>query len=291
MPQIEHVLWDEWIMLPPVSPVEDEVSGIIDGLSYVKTQNEVYDFTTSRLFIVRRLMFLWPESEYKSKESSAGITLHDDQQKGRVSFCLKSSQAEQILARSSAFPRRTRNWNWIRGVFGSCGSLYIPKAGYYLTFRFSMANRSFDRLEGILKTAGFTVGSRQKNKSKEIILRDQQQIVTFLSRLGLIKTALALEDTAIYRLMRNHANKLVNCDAANINKSLTTAQKQLELIKQIENLGLQEGLPEPLRDLMSKRKLNPSMSLRELGQILSKPISKSAIEYRFRKLENLLHKQ
>ena len=150
-------------------------------------------------------------------------------------------------------------------------------------------NATAERLQGILKSAGFVLGVRKKSAQREIMVRDQQQIVTFLLRLGFVHTALALEETAIYRSMRSHANKLVNCDAANINKSLEAAQNQMKLIRELEEHNFIDELPDPLKELVYARKRNPSISLKELGQSLPRPISKSTVEYRWRKLENMLY--
>ena len=290
MEQLDHKLWDEWTSFPSTNPVEDEIAGIIDGLVY-KNEGTCYNFYSTRLFTVRRLMKLWSESQYQTDANEAeAIRLNHLQQKGKISFFINISIAEKVLSHSSKFGRRTRNWNWVRGLWGSCGSLYIPKAGYHLVMRPPTANGSVERLQSILKSAGFSLGIRKKTENKELMLRDQQQIVTFLSRLGFVQSALALEETAIYRSMRSHANKLVNCDAANINKSLNAAQSQLQMIKQLEDLGLVEELPEPLKDLIFARKISPSISLKELGQSLPRPISKSTVEYRWRKLDNLLHR-
>lgn len=120
-------------------------------------------------------------------------------------------------------------------------------------------------------------------------MRDQRQIATFLSRLGFVQSVLALEETAIYRSMRSHANKLVNCDAANISKSVRAAQDQMSLIRKLEEIGAVEDLPDILKELVAARKANPSVSLRA-GAKYVRPISKSTVEYRWRKLENILNK-
>ena len=291
MNQLEHILWDEWTSFPVVAPAEDEISGIIDGLNY-ETSEDKYIFNCSRLFNIRRLMKLWAESKYQTEEvlSQDTIRLIHSQRKGKNSFYLNSDTAQKILNHSSKFGRRVRNWNWIRGLWGSCGSLYLPKTGYYLIIRPPFANGSAERLQSILRSAGFPIGIRKKTSGKEIIMRDQQQIVTFLSRLGFIQTTLSLEETAIYRSVRNQANKLCNCDTANINKTLAAAQSQLAVIAEIENLGIIDEVPDVLRELVFARKANPSISLKELGQSLPRPISKSTVEYRWRKLENLLHR-
>lgn len=284
-----QALWDEWSSLPLFQPVENEITGILDGLPCF-TKGGDYMFRSGRLFTVRRLMRLWAESEYQNRESGeSGVRLLPSEYKNSISFSVKCETADKIFAKGRGFARRSRNWGWARGLWGACGALYIPKTGYYLAFRPPARNNAAERMQRILKSAGFSVGARKKNGSKELMLRDQQQIMTFLSRIGFTSSILQLEETAIYRQIRSHANKLVNCDSANINKSLEAARNQLKLIEALEAAGLAEDLPEPFRELICARKSNPSMSLKELGQSLPRPISKSTVEYRWRKLETILH--
>lgn len=278
-------LWDEWAALPMVRPVEDEITGILDGLPCA-VRGKDYIFSCGRLFAVRRLMRLWAESQY---QKDSGIHLLPLRQKSRATFSVSAACAEKIFERGRGFARRSRNWNWVRGLWGACGALYIPKTGYYLVLRPPSRNGAAERMLRILKSAGFASGSRKKGDGKELMLRDQQQIATLLSRMGFVGTILQLEETAIYRQIRSHANKLVNCDSANINKSLEAARSQLKLIDALEAEGLTDEMPEPLRELVFARRNNPSMSLKELGQTLPRPISKSTVEYRWRKIESILH--
>lgn len=286
MDRIDQKIWDEWVSYPLVSPVEDEIAGIIDGLTGRFSGSEAL-YTCGRLVTVRRLMRLWPSSEYQG-DGEEGVKLMHSQLKLKAVFSINAESAKKIAARSLRMGKRRRNWNWIRGLWGSCGALYIPKTGYHLVIKTPEGDAGALRIQGILKSAGFTVGVRKKGTGREITLRDQQHIVTFLSRIGLVQSALALEETAMYRLMRSHANKIVNCDAANISKSVNAAKNQLQLIRKIEEAEVIEELPDSLKELIFARKKNPSVSLKELGQSLPTPISKSTVEYRWKKLENIL---
>lgn len=290
MESVNRTIWDEWSAMPVEEQARDEAAGILDGLP-ARDRDEEIMFTSPRLFTVRRLMRLWGECWASSPDEQQGIRLVDTQRKGKIIFAADSGPAYAILSATRTTAKRTRNWGWVRGIFGSCGALYMPKAGYYLIMRPQTGNGSAERLQAILKSCGFTVGVRKRATYRELTLRDQQQIVTLLSRIGLVKTTLSLEETAIYRSMRSHANKLVNCDAANINKSLEAARGQIELIRRMDELGITETLPEPFLELVAARKRNPSISLKELGQTLPRPISKSTVEYRWRKLEHILQTQ
>jgi len=281
-------IWDEWAQQPPTSP-RDEAAGILDGIPSEERAGETF-FTTPRLFAVRRLMRLWGECGWDGAEEP-GLCVIPTRQKGGVTFSADEAAMEKVRAVTAPTARRTRNWGWVRGLFGGCGALYVPKAGYYLVMRVPEGKGSAERIQAIMRSCGFDLGIRKRGESREVALRDQQQIVTFLSRIGLVKTALELEETSIYRSMRNHANKLVNCDAANINKSVGAARGQMKLIEKMEELGMLNDLPGPLLELVKARKRNPSVTLKELGQTLPRPISKSTVEYRWRKLETMLGKQ
>jgi len=290
METFSHILWDEWVSLKSVPPVEDEITGMLDGLPRLERDAE-YVFQSGRLFMIRRLMKLWPRALTNKNNSTQPeeIRLMSARQNGRVSFAINKEVFCNIFTKHANSIKKTRNWNWVRGLWGSCGALYIPKSGYHLVLRPQEDNGSTERILGILKSAGFAVGLRKKDCCRELMLRDQQQIVTFLSRLGFVQSIFALEDTSIMRSMRSHANQLVNCDSANINKSLETARKQTALINQLEETGIINELPGPLLELIDARKKNPSISLNELGQSLSVPISKSTVEYRWKKIENTIN--
>ena len=118
----------------------------------------------------------------------------------------------------------------------------------------------------------------------EMILRDQQKIVTFLSKLGLTGISLRMEDMAIMRSMRDRANRIRNCDTANIKRTLKVAEEQTALALRIQDTGLVDRLPPALRQLVEARLENPEASLAELGEGLSPPITKSTVKYRWQRL-------
>jgi len=81
---------------------------------------------------------------------------------------------------------------------------------------------------------------------------------------------------------------LVNCDSANIKKSLLAAERQLEECRQVVAYGLMEILPRELQELVRVRLQHGSASLQELGQLVQRPVSKSTVEYRWGKLRRLV---
>lgn len=285
MRKLGDKLWYEWSSLPTSQPEEEEIAGIFDGLT-PEDGGSCVVFPCGRLFAVRRLLRLVSDLESRYRDS---IKIeHTQKLHSRVTVCIDKKTLESILAVGRPSNVRCRKWGWMRGIWGSCGALYIPKTGYYLAMRVTVHSRTADMIKRMLKSSGLLLRARMKGDIEEITIRDQHQIVTFLSRLGFVKAPLSLEETAIYRLMRSRANKIVNCDSANINKTLITAQKQIKLIKALEMAGLMNKLPKSLLEVVAARKNSPSISLKELGQSLERPISKSTVEYRWQRLEDIL---
>ena len=157
MGDLSHKIRDEWTSFQIVPPVEDEIAGILDGMNCRNNGSE-YEFSSGRLFVLRRLLKLWADSEYQSIDTIRII--YGKQQKNRLRFSLDLELAEKIFDRVSRFSRKKRNWNWVRGLWGSCGALYMPKAGYHLVLRPPVRNGNAERLQSILKSSGFSVDRR-----------------------------------------------------------------------------------------------------------------------------------
>jgi DNA-binding protein WhiA len=120
------------------------------------------------------------------------------------------------------------------------------------------------------------------------MIRGLEDIVTVLAGMGLVRTSLVFEETAVLRSARGTANKLTNCDSANIGKTLEAARLQMRLVDALDAHGLWNAISPQLAEVARTRREPPSASLGELGQILSKPVSKSTVEYRWKKLEAFL---
>ena len=99
-----------------------------------------------------------------------------------------------------------------------------------------------------------------------------------------------LENVRILKEMRNSVNRKVNCETANINKTVSAAVRQVEDIMYIRDTVGLEKLPEGLRDAALTRLANPEAALRELGSLMSEPVGKSGVNHRLRKLSELADK-
>jgi DNA-binding transcriptional regulator WhiA len=285
MGKIYTAMWDE-LLETRASDARSELAGYIAVLP-VKYEGSSALIDTRRLFIARRLMKLCKAlgDEPGEKMISCESALELDKIKGRALYRITRGAHEFFMN-----PPK-KKWDWFRGVWGGCGALYLPQNGYYMAMRVPLSGYCRHMLGSVLKRAGVIPGVRMNGGRAEYMIRDIEGIVTVLSRMGLVKTSLSLEETAIIRSVRGIANKMVNCDSANICKTLSAARAQMELIDAIDSKGLWGDIPSETAELARLRKENPSASLGELGQFLSKPVSKSTVEYRWRKLKALIARE
>ena len=270
-------LWDEWLASPVKSRknADAETSGLLMGM-----KNNHGIFTTNRLRAARRLTGpgkfpLWPLTSYSQKISLNISMITRPSRKPSVKF----SCPHEILRLPENMPSL---WSWLKGLWGSTGGLYFPKTGYYLTLIISDSELS-RTARGFLAETGLT-WSEHRN---EFTLRNHDDITTFLYNAGMESGALDFEEMTIIRSARNKANLVRNYDTANIARSVKAANEQKRIAQKILESGLIDSLPENLRELLRMRLDNPDLSLQELGMRLNPPVSKSTVNYRWKKIRSL----
>ena len=127
----------------------------------------------------------------------------------------------------------------------------------------------------------------QRKNSFIVYIKEGEQIVDLLNIIGAHSSLLEVENIRIMKEMRNNVNRLVNCETANLSKTVNAAVRQVESIKLIQSqIGLQR-LPENLREVAELRLNYPDESLKELGEMLDPPVGKSGINHRLRKIEKI----
>lgn len=133
----------------------------------------------------------------------------------------------------------------------------------------------------------FNLSSRIVERKRNLVLyiKEGEKIVDFLRVVGAHKALLDFENVRILKSMRNSINRQVNCETANLAKTIDASVRQIQLINQLVELKGWEFLPAQLRDLARARIEYPDKSLKELGDLLDPPLSKSGAAYRMRKLE------
>ena len=178
---------------------------------------------------------------------------------------------------------------YIRGAFMGSGSITDPKKGYHLEFVSENESNAY-----FLRDAINDFGLKSKvimRKEKYIIyIKDSEQISDFLSLIGAYNSVLNYENVRVIKEMRNNVNRIVNCETANLNKTVKSSYDQVEDIKLIEReIGI-ENLDEDLKAIAKIRLENRSMSLNDIANSLEPKLSKSTVNYRFKKLRRIANK-
>ncbi len=176
--------------------------------------------------------------------------------------------------------------SFIRGMFIGGGSISNPDKNYHMEFVTN--NREFsESLKDEINKLGFNFKVVQRKNNYIVYLKESEQISDLLSIIGAHNALLSLQNAKIVKEMRNNVNRIVNCETANLSKTVNTAVRQIENIKFIESkIGI-DKLPKNLQEIARVRIIYEDMSLKELGDMLSDPIGKSGVNYRLRKIEEI----
>ncbi|MET3576716.1 DNA-binding protein WhiA [Bhargavaea ullalensis] len=181
--------------------------------------------------------------------------------------------------------------SYLRGAFLAGGSVNNPETSSYHLEIFTLYQEHSEALVGLMNGYGLNAKSIERKKGFIAYLKEAEKISDFLSLIGAHGALLKFEDVRIVRDMRNSVNRLVNCETANLNKTIGAAQRQVENIKYIEEMIGIAGLPERLQEIARLRVEYQDVTLKELGEMVSGPaISKSGVNHRLRKLDEIAEK-
>ncbi|MFA9466765.1 MAG: DNA-binding protein WhiA [Velocimicrobium sp.] len=172
---------------------------------------------------------------------------------------------------------------FIRGAFLAYGSMSDPAKNYHFEIVTS-ARKKAEQLRDIINFFQMDAKIVQRKKHFVVYIKEGSQIVDLLNIMEAHVSLMKLENVRILKEMRNSINRQVNCETANINKTVVAASKQIDDIKYIRDtigfLKLSEGLEE----IAKLRIEHTDASLKELGVLLNPPIGKSGVNHRLRKL-------
>lgn len=178
---------------------------------------------------------------------------------------------------------------FIRGAFFAAGSMSDPKKAYHFEI-VCAAEPMAEQIRELMSSFSMDAKIVQRKKSYVVYLKEGSQIVDILNIMEAHVSLMELENVRILKEMRNTVNRKVNCETANLNKTVSAAVKQLEDITYLrDTIGL-EKLSEGLEEVALARLSHPDASLKELGALLSPPVGKSGVNHRLRKLGDLAEK-
>ncbi len=175
--------------------------------------------------------------------------------------------------------------SFLRGIFLGAGSVSNPEGHYHLEIIVNDLDYAHSLVDVINSFPMLQAKVSSRKKWHVIYLKESEQIIAFLSIIGAHQALLSFENTRIVKGVRNEVNRIVNCETANLNKTVNASLRQIENIKLLDELVGLDKLPRRLRDIAVLRRNNPDVSLKELGEMMEPPIGKSGVNHRMRKIE------
>ena len=178
---------------------------------------------------------------------------------------------------------------WLRGAFLSVGSMSDPRKSYHLEFVCDEKEQA-QQLRQVLSEFQIEARIIGRKKYQVVYLKEGAGIVDLLNVMGAHVSLMELENMRILKEMRNSINRRVNCETANISKTVTAAGRQIEDILLIRDRYGFENLPDNLRQMAEVRLEYPDAALKELGEYLEPAVGKSGVNHRLRRLSEIADK-
>lgn len=179
---------------------------------------------------------------------------------------------------------------FIRGVYLGAGSINNPEKTYHLEMGI---NKIEDAKKIVEYLNCYNIKSNLIEKKREyaVYLKDGEEISKLLALIGANKSVLRFEEIRVKREMNNKINRIVNCETANLNKTINASIQQIEAIKKLKDSNKYEKLDQSLKEIAELRLENSNASLVELGKLLKNPVGKSGVNYRLKKIMEIANEK
>lgn len=175
----------------------------------------------------------------------------------------------------------------IREAFIKSGFVNSPNKEYHLEISFKTKKKA-EEMKNLLEKNGIeNVGITKKGNGNIVYIKDGEGISAFLALIGANNAMLRFEETRVIKETRNNINRIVNCETANLNKTIDASVEQVKNIKLLKQKHKFQTLPENLKEIANLRIANPDASYEELGKMLAKPIGKSGVSHRLNKINEI----
>lgn len=269
----------------------------MNGSVSIANQQFVLNIQTENAAIARRIYSLLKEhyevrsellvrKKMKLKKNNVYIVrLKQDTQRVLMDLDIMEGMMVNSHVSDDIMGNAQKMRSYLRGAFMASGSVNNPETSRYHLEIYSIYEDHNQDICDMLNYYDLNARTLERRNGYISYLKGAEKIADFLVLIGATNSMLKFEDVRIVRDMRNSVNRLVNCETANLNKTIDAASKQIENIHFIENtVGLQ-ALPEKLQEIAELRLEHPEVSLKELGEMIpSGAISKSGINHRIRKI-------
>ena len=195
----------------------------------------------------------------------------------------ESEAACETLAASVGFKCDGCSVHFLRGVFIACGTVNDPAKSYHLEIKLPNDGR-IEPLRILLAEAGYELGMTNRKGQTGLFCKSGGMIQELLAYVGATSTVFDFFNAQIERSIRNDENRATNCVAENISRAIRTGAKQLAAILYLEEHNLLAALPDDLQYTARLRLNNPDVTLSELSELHSPPITKSGLHHRLEKI-------
>lgn len=172
---------------------------------------------------------------------------------------------------------------FLRGAFLAGGSVTDPEKRYHLELATSHVPASRE-VQALMEEMGFLPRSIRRGADALLYFKQSEHIEDFLTKIGAPAAAMDIMTAKVDKEIRNGANRAMNCDMANVNKTLDAAQEQVGAIEKLRRSARWDTLPEKLRQTAALRLEYPELSLVQLAEKCDPPVTKSCMNHRMRKL-------
>jgi cell division protein WhiA len=246
-------------------------------------------YLKSRLPVLFNKAFRVRFDEVPEQEEGKGTFLIRDPEKLRrifETFGHEMDSAPSIHVNFAVLEENHCRTAFFRGAFLAGGSVTDPEKSYHLELVTSHYYVSREMLV-LLREAGFEAKETTRKSNYITYFKQSEHIEDFLTAIGAPLAAMEIMTSKLERDLRGSVNRRVNCDSANLDKTVAAAQNQIDAIRHLKEQGAWSSLPEKLRETAELRVNNPELTLSQLAELFQPPISKSALNHRLRKLVEL----
>ena len=247
--------------------IEAELIGYLMSAN-IKEENEKIEFITENEFNIERIykILFKLKIEYEPETRRKTFVAKINKPNLRNIEDLETEEEKKAL---------------IRGIFLGSGSINDPMKKYHLEILLNDKDVA-QYIQNILKS--FNIKAKILEMNNTIYIKEGEEISKFLAFIGAQKSVLKYEEIRVMREIRNNVNRQVNCETANLNKTISASVMQIEAINYLKKVKKYEELPTGLQEIAELRLEYPEMSLKDLGSLLEKPLGKSGVNHRLKKI-------
>ena len=253
----------------------------MNGSLSINNQQFVLNVQTENAAIARRIYSLL--KDHYNVRSELLVRRKMKLKKNNVYIVRLKQETKRVSDEIMGNAQKMRSY--LRGAFMASGSVNNPETSRYHLEIYSIYEEHNQDICDMLNYYGLNARALERRNGFISYLKGAEKIADFLTLIGATNSMLKFEDVRIVRDMRNSVNRLVNCETANMNKTIDAASKQIDNIEFIQQRVGLGALPEKLQEIAELRLEHPEVSLKELGEMIpSGAISKSGINHRIRKI-------